>query len=210
MRQIHPIKAYMIKVFKQMMIDKEAEANGLNQKHFTRDQLLYQMNKTAYDAKNAKSSAFSGLSILCNYAIWKNENFRTTKLQEYNGLVAEYESRYMKGEITVEEMSDRLNRKAGFTLTYIPYTEIANTKNKALRWLSEKDNVSNNNVSETCIRYQLEHYNALMDMGFGKVRLERVKGYIQDMLNGLAELDIWSIRKELIDEAGVYIEMPAN
>lgn len=50
-----------------------------------------------------------------------------------------------------------------------------------------------------------------MDMGYGKKRLERNKDFINDNLRNIQTDDgtrIMELRKELIEQAGIFIEMP--
>ena len=70
---------------------------------------------------------------------------------------------------------------------------------------------ANNTINEMSTRYLLIHFNVLMDMGYGKTRLERNKDAINKWLTTLTEADgvgVMDLHKELAEDAGIYVEMP--
>lgn len=69
---------------------------------------------------------------------------------------------------------------------------------------------SNNIINQYARRHLTVHFNALIDLGYGKKRLERNRDQMNDYLKRIdrEELHIMQMHKELLDGVGIYIEMP--
>ena len=186
----------------------------MKRKHLTKDQILAIAREAQIMRNSSIRSPFTGMSTLCNYVLWKDEKWYQKKLAAYNQAVAEYDNRLDAEEITLKEMSDRLWNKADFTVECVKQTEKDILVNRKMKFLYEMEkNIidCNNTINEMSTRYMLIHFNVLMDMGYGRTRLERNKDYINERLKTVTVVEgekIMDLHKELYEGAGIYIEMP--
>lgn len=186
-------------------------------RQLTKNEILARMREVKKISDSSDKSPFTGMATVCNYTLWKNEGWSQKKLADYNMAVAEYDKKLDSGEVTIEQLQERLWNKADFSVEYVKYTyrDIKSRKNSFMYELEKKINEANNTINELAARYFLMHFNTLMDMGYGKKRLERNKDQINNLLNVITsdEKDkskprIMDLHKELYEEAGIYIEMP--
>lgn len=183
-------------------------------KHLSKNELLRKCKELQELKRGASRSPFTGMSTLCNYVMWAEEKWYPKKLAEYNARFAEYDRKIDAGEVLVEDIGKRLRDKAGFEVAYVAYTyaDIKVPKSMGFLYQVEKTIIdSNNEINELCVRYLLIHYQVLMDMGYGDVRLNRNQGYVNKWLTITANDEgetIMDLRRKLMDEAGIVIEMP--
>lgn len=186
----------------------------MGKRHLSKAELLRKIKDTQMLKKSSDKSPFTGLATICNYTLWKEEKWYQKKLAEYNQAVLEYHNNLDAGTVSLEDMSERLWNKADFKVEYVPYTEAdirVSRKNSFLYEMEKKTMEANNTINEMSTRYLLIHFNVLMDMGYGKTRLERNKDAINKWLTTLTEADgvgVMDLHKELAEDAGIYVEMP--
>lgn len=161
---------------------------------------------------NSEATAFTGIDVLCNYTLWHDEKWTQKELVEYHTAVMEYDRKFYDGEITIEQMSKRLWDKAEFTIEYVPQTEEGTyLKSKFQRDMELRTIKAGNIINEISQQYLLIFFNVLMDSGYGKKRLNRVKDNINKWLD-IASKDtgkkIMDLHRELVDKVGIYVEMP--
>jgi hypothetical protein len=186
----------------------------MKRKHLTKDELLSMTKEIQTLKKSSNRSPFTGMATLCNYVLWKDEKWYQKKLVAYNQAVAEYDQRLDAEEVTIKDMSDRLWNKADFTVEYVEFTEKdirVSPKNKFFYAMEKHRIECDNTINEMSTRYMLIHFNVLMDMGYGKKRLERNKDYINARLQTVTVVEgekIMDLHRELIEGAGIEIEMP--
>lgn len=183
-------------------------------KHLTKNEILARVKKVRDLKNHADKALFTGMATLCNYVLWKDEGWYQKKLADYNQRVAEYDRQLDSEEISLEIISNRLMEKAGFTVEYVPYTYdgIAVSKKSGFLYEMEKEIVdSDNNINALSVRYTLIHYQVLMDMGYGEKRLNRNRDFVNARLARINVEDgsrFADLHRELLDGAGIYIEMP--
>ena len=186
----------------------------MKRRPLTKNEILAKTKQLQMLKQSSYRSPFTGMSVLCNYTLWHDEKWYQKKLGEYNNAVAEYDRKLDAEETTLEEMSKRLWDKAEFTVEWVEFSEkdITVSKKDKFMYSVEKQIIGYNNViNQMSTRYFLIHFNVLMDMGYGKKRLERNKDLINDNLRNIHTDDgtrIMDLRKELIEKAGIEIEMP--
>ena len=161
---------------------------------------------------SSESTAFTGIATLCNYVLWHDEKWSQNKLIEYHTAVTEYDRKFYDGEITIEQMSKRLWDKAGFTIEYVPQAEEDTyLKNKFFRDMEQRTIKAGNIINEMSQQYLLIYFNVLMDSGYGKKRLNRVKDNLNKWLDITSKdtgKKIMDLHRELVDKVGIYVEMP--
>ena len=162
----------------------------------------------------ADRAPFTGMSVLCNHTLWKEDRWGQKRLQEYNRQVAAYELQINMELASLLMLSNRLMRKAEFTVEYLPEKApqvFAPGKHSFYHALALKRMEQDNKVNELSMRYLLIHFNVMLDLGWGKVRLERNAKQMNAMLAILSEDaggTLLDLRQELIDKVGILIEMP--
>lgn len=179
-------------------------------KHLTRAELLQQLKHTANVRKKASSAPFTGMAILCNYILWNEEGYGQKRLAEYNRRVAEY---YIS-DPDIRKLSDRLMEKADFSVDVAYHDETDNRYRKTQKYrrdMQQKLMDAEDEINRCSQKYLLIHFNVLMDMGYAKKRLTRVKDALNKKLAEVSDPmgdSAMRMRQELIDKVGIIIEMP--
>lgn len=179
-------------------------------KHLTKTEILEQLKYTANIRKKASGAPFTGMAILGNYILWKTEGWYQKHLAEYNERVKEYYDM----DIDIKALSKRLYDAADFAVEVKYHKVQDNQCKKSQRYrqiMEQKLMDAEDEINRCSQKYLLIHFNALMDMGYGKKRLNRVKDAMNKKLNDIEDPmgeDAMKMRQELIDEMGIYIEMP--
>lgn len=175
----------------------------------SRDEIIRSMKQVRDIKQSADKSPFTGVATLANYVLWKEDGWGQTRLARYDQIVHDYETAINAGEITPEELSDRIWDKAEFKIEFIRW-EAEKHGNSLIDRMNAEIREANNTINFYAARHLTVHFNALMDLGYGKKRLERNKDQMNEYLRRLDrdELHIMQIHKELLDGVGIYVEMP--
>ncbi len=180
-------------------------------KHLAKDELLQQLKHTANVRRKASSAPFTGMAILGNYILWKTEGWYQKRLAEYNERVREYYDM----DIDLRVLSNRLYKAAEFTVEVEYHKAQDNRYKKSHRYrhsMKQKLMEAEDEINRCSQKYLLIHFNVLMDMGYGKKRLNRVKDAMNLKLKEVGDpmgKGAMEMRQELIDGVGIVIEMPA-
>lgn len=186
----------------------------MKRRQMTKDELLGMMKHSAKNTVLSDRAPFTGMSVLCNYVLWKTEKFTQGKLTEYNRQAAAFDIQLDTGLASLIGMSDRLMKKAGFTIEYIPIEKKdikVSRRNQVFYQAALNKLEAENRVNEMSTRYLIIAFNALMNMGYGEKRLTRFKDALNELLGEAQQDDgkkLLALRQELIDGVGVFIEMP--
>lgn len=129
---------------------------------------------------------------------------------EYNERVREY----YDTDLDIWALSDRLYDVTDFTVE-VKYHKAQNNRNKKSKRyrhsMEQKLMEAEDEINRCSQKYLLIHFNVLMDMGYGKKRLVRVKDSMNQKLEEIGDLmgeSAMKMRDDLIDGAGIIIEMP--
>lgn len=180
-------------------------------KHLTRDELLQKLKHTANLRRKAAGAPFTGMAILGNYVLWKTEGWYQKRLADYNGRV----QHYYDSDPDIRELSNRLFEKSEFTVEVEYHKAQNNRYKKSHRYrhdMEQKLMDAEDEINRCSQKYLLIHFNVLMDMGYGKKRLIRVKDAMNRKLKETGDpmgKDVMALRQELMDGVGIIIEMPA-
>lgn len=187
----------------------------MGKRHLTPKEIIAQCKAVARESRMCERSPWTAMGIICGYIIMKTEGFKGKRILNITQRIDEMEKKYDSGEIELDELSNRLMKKAEWTIECKAYTEddIAARKGSYQYWIDQRQIAPQNAINEQARRYMLFFLNVLMDeYGFGKDRLTR----LQDALNALlidyqtdkTTVQVW--QRELLDEAGVVFEMPID
>ena len=187
----------------------------MKRRHLTPNEIKEQCKKIARESRMADRTPWTAMGIICGYALYKSEGFKGQKIAKVTSKVAEYEKKWQAGEVTLEDLSKRLNDKADWTVDYKEYTEadIYYRKGTYDHWLDKVQLKAQNTINEQSTRYMIFMFNVLMDeYGYGKDRLTRVQSYMMDMLGDyrLSKHTVITWRKILLEETGVVFEQPID
>ena len=180
-------------------------------RHIPKDELLQQLKHTANVCRKASSAPFTGMAIISNYILWKTECWYQKRLAEYNQRV----KAYYDADPDISELHDRLYNVADFTVEVEYHNAQDNRYKKSWRYrhsMEQKLMDAEDEINRCSQKYLLIHFNVLMDMGYGKKRLNRVKDAMNLKLKEVGDpmgKDAMEMRQELIDGVGIIIEMPA-
>lgn len=179
-------------------------------KHKTKDELLRELKHVSKVRRRASSAPFTGMAILGNYILWYIEGWGQKRLAEYNNKVAEYYSQ----EYDMQALSDRLMNKAEFSVEVAYHSESDNRYKKSQKYrhsMEQKLMDAEDEINRCSQKYLLIHFNVLMDMGYGKKRLTRIKDAMNQKLREVSDpmgVGAMEMRQELMDGVGICIEMP--
>lgn len=187
----------------------------MKRRHLTPNEIKEQCKKIARESRMADRTPWTAMGIICGYALYKSEGFKGQKIAKVTDKVAEYEKKWQAGEVTLEDLSKRLNDKADWTVDYKEYTEadIYYRNGTYNHWLDKVQLKAQNTINEQSTRYMIFMFNVLMDeYGYGKDRLTRVQSYMMDMLGDyrLSKHTVITWRKILLEETGVVFEQPID
>lgn len=187
----------------------------MKKRHLTPNEIKAQLNAIAREKRMADRSPWSAMSIICLYVIMKCEGFKGHRISKLINRITEMEEQWKSGELDLQEVSNRLNDKADWTIEYKQWTEedIAAKKGSYKHWLDKVQLEPQNRINQHAARYMLFFFNALIDeYEFGKERLTRVEEYMNKLLleyqDNKTTVREWNTA--LLEEAGVYIEMPID
>ena len=186
----------------------------MKKRHLTKYEILKKHNELAELKHKQNSAPYSGMAIMCNYILWRDYGFRAERIQRFNNSVNEYLQKIDNEEITLESIYKRLFEKSEFDIEFVQYEEKdirISKKNKYLYNLAKKEIEVNNEITGYSVKYLTIVFNHMMDLGFGKKRLEKLKTEIMDYFGKVdsGEIKVHRINKILI-ENGILIEMPSS
>ncbi len=176
-------------------------------KHLTKVELLQQLKHTANVRRKASSAPFTGMAILGNYILWKTEGWYQKRLAEYNERVREYYDM----DIDIKVLSNRLYKAAEFNVEFEYHKAQDNQYKKSRRYrhsMEQKLMEAEDEINLCSQKYLLIHFNVLIDMGYGKKRLNRVKDAMNRKLEEVSNpmgKGAMEMRQELMDGVGVII-----
>ena len=176
------------------------------QKHMTKNELLYHLRGMSRLNLYGVGVAYRDAAVLTNHILWKSEKFKTNQFVKFNELV----NKKFQDNESLDEINKRLKRKANFTVSVSECTlaDIPRTGNKAIDSIRVGMIDIDNEINDMTRKYILYTYDSLMDMGFGKTRLTRIKQKISEEITFIETATIELYQKELMDEIGLLIELP--
>lgn len=187
----------------------------MGKRHLTPQEIIAQCKQVARESRMAERSPWTAMGIVCGYTLLKSEGFKAQRIVCITNAIDEMERRHDQGELTTEEISQRLMDKAGWSVEYQEYTEsdIRAKKGTYQYWLDQKQIAPQNAINKQATRYMLFMFTALMDeYGYGKDRLTRVQEYMNNLLLDYQQdkttVNEW--RMTLLEETGVVFEPPID
>lgn len=186
----------------------------MRRRQLTKDEILRACKDVAMKNRIAERSAWTAMGIMCGYSIMKSEGFKQKRLADIAQKVSILNDKYLNYEIELEDLAKTLMDKAEWTIEVVEYTDndIISKKKSFDYFYDKRSQEACNKVNNMCMAYLLFFFNVLItDYEFGKVRLTRVKDYLNDIKDAYEadkeQLHVW--KKELL-EAGVMYEGPKD
>ena len=184
-------------------------------RHLTPNEIKAQLNAIAREKRMCERTPCSAMNIIIPYTIMKCEGFKGKRIVRIINKINEMEEKWERGEINIDEVSQRLMDKAEWTIANEHYTEsdIVAKKGTYKHWLDKIQIEPQNKINDFATRYMLFFFTSLMeDFNFGKERLTRVQEYLNNLLldyqKNKTSVQEWT--KALYVEAGLVIEMPID
>ena len=141
------------------------------------------------------------------------ETAKQTRLANFNKAIQEKLDAVENGTADVGKMNEELFNKTGFPLTYNEYTEEDITFKKGTfdYWITERQLYPQNEINKHSLNYMVCWFACLMDMGYGKTRLQRVQDFFDKLLEDyrVDKTSVRAMHSELIAE-GIYVEQPID
>lgn len=150
--------------------------------------------------------AYRDSAVLINYILYKEFGFRQKKTTEFNDLIL----KNYNLDKSQDEINKRLKEKADFIIGYhyITINDIEKTGIKFVDSRRAKMLDIDNDIQGEFEKYTRFSYDALMDMGFGKVRLQRFRDFIESYSKNVQTRDIEKQADYLFEKMGLVIALP--
>lgn len=185
----------------------------MGKRHLTKAEILAKAKRVQILRNTGYKAAFTGMATVANHVLWKDYGYTQVELGDYNARVEEYEARLTNEELSLEELSDRILNIGGFPVQAATHSDNTRaSRNKGFnaelgRRMQETDDM----IIQMSTRYMLIHFNVLIDMGFNQEQLNKNKDLVNEKLATLPTstgMRIMDLHKQLIEEAGIFIEKP--
>lgn len=193
----------------------------MGKRHYTPQELCMMAKRTAQNKEISSRSPFTVFSVYSMWNLWKTEGWGAVRLQRYLEIHREWYSLFDDDLEDDEQYSLQLIRiqekikDKDFEFGYVKYTEADMPKDVKegtfLYNLQMKQLENNNLLNKMSTKYLLAHFNALIDLGFGRIKIRRNRDQMDTLLENAYLYDenkCLEIRKELVDKLGICIEMP--
>lgn len=187
----------------------------MGRRHLTPKEIIEQCKAVDRKSRMADRAPWSAMSVMCAYSIMESEGFKGQRISKIANKINEMEADWNDGKIDLQVLSNRLNEKAGWTVSYQPYEESDITVKKGTYqyWLYSRQLNPQNIINEQATRYILFFYITLIDeYGFGKERLTRVYQFMIERLlayqNDKTIVHGW--KDALYEKTGIVMEMPVD
>lgn len=184
-------------------------------RHLTPYEIKEHCKSIAREKRMADRTPWTITAIVSAYVLMQQEGFKGKRIAHVTGKINELEEKWTEGSIKLEDIQQRLQNKADWSIVGNVYKEddIKARKGSFMYWLDSKQIEAQNVMNEQAARYLLFFYNTLMEeYGYGKERLTRIQNYMDSILPEYqvdkSVLTKW--RKALLDEAGVVMELPVD
>ncbi|MBQ0074519.1 MAG: hypothetical protein KBT34_10020 [Prevotella sp.] len=188
----------------------------MRKKHYTRDEIIKICNQVARERRMAHLTPWTAMSIICGYTLLKEKDFKGKRIHAVSKAVDAYETKYLNGEIDLQEMRRAVIEKCDFlVLEYNAYTEqdIAFRKGTFNHWIDEKQLQPQNAINEFAIRYMIFFFTVLGEMhGYGEKRIKDIYTELNKNLNMYADnkISLKQWQKELMEDAGIWFDVPED
>lgn len=178
-------------------------------KRLTKAQLLAQAKQMQIQKKAAIEAPFTGMITLMNYTLWKDKGWGQSKLTQFNMLLNDY----IDNPSPEEWLHNRLKENGVDDVHTIDLraTDVKNTGNRFLDKMSVIQLKYDNLINENCMKILLNAFNVLLDMGLKPYKVNQISDDINKrmgMLYGESGVSVMDWHRELIDEVGIYVDMP--
>lgn len=172
-----------------------------------KDELLHNYQLKKHLEKCQCGASFAVAALVTNYLLWKEFNFYPKILAEYNIKTREYWDKFEPGKI--DEYNDQIDKSLKLR---IEYEKIGNTNKNATNYFRKMHKFldeSNDLINSEFQKYMISSFQALISMGYGKTRMNRLNEQIIEMFNDCTTgaKSTETLRKEL-EDYGVIIEFP--
>lgn len=183
-------------------------------KHFEPWEICEYMKTVVEDKQKASAVPYTGMATACNYSLWKDWKFSTTKLVKFNQDVNEYYEDIRNGFYDFNDIQEKILQVCPELVIYtVDYTDddLKHKKDKFMRVLEREQLVQNNIINKRSVEYMRVFFMILIDYGWTEKKLLKAKDYVNKRIKVYLESDdkhIMDLHEELLEGTGIYIEVP--
>lgn len=179
----------------------KAKRRMLDTSEIVRNELLLKHLEACRDS----GASFTVAAVSSNYVIWKNEKFYPKLLVEYNTLTRKKWDEFEEDK--VDDYNQKIYDTCGFMVDVEKHQQPKKKPQGYLGVLRARYNEAEDAVNTEFQKYMICSYLALMEMGYGNKRMNRINDEIVKTFNECLnkERSMSALRKEL-EDYGVYIE----
>lgn len=187
----------------------------MGKRHLTPREIMAQCKAVARETRMCERSPWTAVGIICAYTLLKSEGFKAQRIVKVTSKIDEMDKQFDNGEITLEELKQRLMDKAEWSIECKEYTEedIKAKKGTYQYWITQKQIEPQNVINSQATKYLLFMYNTLIDeFGYGKDRLTRVQEKMNELFIDYQKdkTTVSGMCQTLLDETGIVFELPID
>lgn len=187
----------------------------MGKRHLTPREIMAQCKAVARETRMCERSPWTAVGIICAYTLLKSEGFKAQRIVKVTSKIDEMDKQFDNGEITLEELKQRLMDKAEWSIECKEYTEedIKVKKGTYQYWITQKQIEPQNVINSQATKYLLFMYNTLIDeFGYGKDRLTRVQEKMNELFIDYQKdkTTVSGMCQTLLDETGIVFELPID
>lgn len=172
----------------------------------SKNELLYHLRGMSRMEKFSGGLAYRDSAVLINYILYQEFGFRQKMITRFNELILK---KYAENR-TQDDVNARLKEKAGFIVGYhyVSCKDIEKTGNKFVDKKRMQMIDVDNDIQKEFEKYVRYTYDALMDLGYGKIRLVRMEYFIDKYSKGTSTEGVEEFAKILFDKIGLVVALP--
>lgn len=170
-------------------------------------ELLRNYALTKHLEKCQVGASFSVSCLINNWVLWKHFDFYPKILSEYNLKTREKWDAFQEEKI--EEYNQKLDEVAKFRIEYVKKNNSRKNANTYFQKLNKFMDESNDKINAEFQKYMICSMLALIDMGYGKIRLNRLNDLVIELFDEctVGKRSTMDLRKEM-EDYGLVIEWP--
>ena len=179
----------------------------MKKRYKTPQEIIAEQKRLAGLKQRKYKLGYATCGTMYAYALWKKEGFTQGMIRKYSDLVNGYWENF--SDELVSRVQTELKKKAEIELEVEQWEDYEKPKDYQAGYLWEMKQIDNQ-ILRDHFRYNVCHYAALLDMGWGKKRLVRIADetneYLQD--ESIKKKGVDMMWKELVEELGVFYDRP--
>lgn len=183
-------------------------------RHLTPQEIMKQQNMIAREARMAERSTWTTMAVMFGWSMMQGLGFRGKRIIDVVNRVNELHEELEKHPELFQQYKDIVEQKTGSEYYHVDYStdEITAKKGTYAYQYNAVQIPIQNKINRDCLNYMILYNYALVEKGYGAVRLERMNSAFESIREPFKSQKavLEKYRRELYEIAGVWFEDPAD